>query len=1361
MKAKILKIAGVKTEKEFYKKFPTEEAFMKKHGKELKKADPGASLIPGLESFGGLSKGIKKQDDGTYYSALTDQSYSNAAAKQDMYASNYVESYDKDLEVGSDIYDSLLNSVGPLIGGIMSYEDELKQAKRLGAYSDLANRLQQNTLPQRINKNMLVRPEYQSVDPNQLIPARGTGTNYLAENGTKISDGEIMNVYNPGDLYQDLEYPGNDPMPIADFGTTLGKIGQGLGNVPSGFGSAIGSSIGGGGFKNNSLGQIGEGVGQVAGSVATAITGIPGLDQVGKLALGAIGGAFGAPEAKKAEMNRNKMMTTILAGNQQNYLQSNNAFLKDGGHVSDFGYMSDTWNPQVITKFGNLDVSQVHTFAHDGMPEYRAGGHLKEYTAPSAQAMSTERPEYNSKFAMGGDLEVEQGTIKTLARNPELNNGGDIIEFNGPSHENGGMDTRFGDKRVNVEGNETGFADDNGSFHVLGNMQISKFAAQELGDENFANMKYKKLGKVIGDDQNKQNKIIQNSLSKIDDLDLDDPYEQLTANSMIMNKKAAELKTTKNAAILKKAAMVQDAILTAAEEHGLDPAALAEYKIKKLSKKDQAAEFGKTLKIARNGTVMKFGGKSHLEKFEEFEKTVNASLKKMYPGQNAHIKPLTGGVYNKVGGRDISSQSGIFKKGHSQTPISAHNLNAARDYRIYIGDTEISPQGNEDMYADILWPVAEKLGMYNVGDRDPKTADKNWDPAHIGLAKEGKGTLYKELSEKYPDIFDDPNAKKTIDWIAKNKNADTTIAKHFRLINEAGVGKGVIKNVINNVSEAIDKVSPIGKSTEWAAKAVGEFLDATKSMKDAIITPDKAKGMFNTPNMPSFDWWDSEEEQAAPASDIKPINEPKTKIRPKGQPRNPIVQTSPTSGVVDPKAIKDSWADDGSKWWKPVLGVPTEFTNGDTPPQGDGWDKRNPMEKTWGPGPGIPTTFPSAKTSQDLLGKDYDPGYNEQPFWKPRDFRYTPSGPLTETRTVTEGPSTPAVPAATNVVGKKTGAKPLANVPGGKGKAAVAPVAAAVAPKKVRTVPGQDYLTDGSMPAEEQTQVTPFTKEQLIPELTAADPFATSSVTPIGSAQTASGTTGKNRFGQVFDSLLSNVAPFVRPTNQLGLDPAQLAGEMFALSTNQVEPVSAQSYQPMLTQPINISLQDQMNEVTAQSRAAERLTQGNPALQANIFAQAANAKNKILGEQFRLNQAEQLRAYETNRQTLNDAQLKNLAIYDQQYQRQSQAKSNTKAQALAAINSISDKLAKNKLENKTLSMYENMYNYRFTPQGVAYSVNAPQKFNVPTTGTGATDVDSVIANLDKQKQMIDEAKSKLSSTTKKTNGGIVKAINSL
>ena len=47
MKAQILKIAGVKSEKEFYKKYPSEEAFMKQHGKAFKKAQMGTMISGG------------------------------------------------------------------------------------------------------------------------------------------------------------------------------------------------------------------------------------------------------------------------------------------------------------------------------------------------------------------------------------------------------------------------------------------------------------------------------------------------------------------------------------------------------------------------------------------------------------------------------------------------------------------------------------------------------------------------------------------------------------------------------------------------------------------------------------------------------------------------------------------------------------------------------------------------------------------------------------------------------------------------------------------------------------------------------------------------------------------------------------------------------------------------------------------------------------------------------------------------------------------------------------------------------------------------------------------------------------------
>jgi hypothetical protein len=198
---------------------------------------------------------------------------------------------------------------------------------------------------------------------------------------------------------------------------------------------------------------------------------------------------------------------------------------------------------------------------------------------------------------------------------------------------------------------------------------------------------------------------------------------------------------------------------------------------------------------------------------------------------------------------------------------------------------------------------------------------------------------------------------------------------------------------------------------------------------------------------------------------------------------------------------------------------------------------------------------------------------------------------------------------------------------------------------------------------------------------------------------------------------LGQILPFIRPTDQEPLDPRQLMGEMYALSTNKLEPVQAQPYSPQLRVPYDISLQDQLNEITADQRATQRMLGYNPAAQANLAAQTFGAKSKVLADQFRANQAMRDQVYAGNIATLNDAQLKNLGIYEQQYVRQAQARSNTKAVAQAALNSISDKYAKNALENRTLGVYENLYNYRYDPAGRAINMNAPfqpvipQKYN--------------------------------------------------
>jgi hypothetical protein len=247
---------------------------------------------------------------------------------------------------------------------------------------------------------------------------------------------------------------------------------------------------------------------------------------------------------------------------------------------------------------------------------------------------------------------------------------------------------------------------------------------------------------------------------------------------------------------------------------------------------------------------------------------------------------------------------------------------------------------------------------------------------------------------------------------------------------------------------------------------------------------------------------------------------------------------------------------------------------------------------------------------------------------------------------------------------------------------------------------------------------------------------------------------------------VNSIIPTLRPSNAEELDGRQLYGEMYALSQNQEEPVQAQQFSPQLANAYSISLQDQMNEITAQTRAAQRMAQNNPAAQAAIAAQAYEAINKVKGEEFRMNQGLANQVQTANIAAMNDAQLKNLGILDQQYTRQAQARSNTKAVAQAALNSISDKYAKNSLENRTLQTYENMYNYRYDKAGRAINMNPLAQYNIPTVGSTSKPKDASgddLLPVYNSKGDVTGYKVKQDAKTKEKakNGSIVKAIRNL
>jgi len=209
----------------------------------------------------------------------------------------------------------------------------------------------------------------------------------------------------------------------------------------------------------------------------------------------------------------------------------------------------------------------------------------------------------------------------------------------------------------------------------------------------------------------------------------------------------------------------------------------------------------------------------------------------------------------------------------------------------------------------------------------------------------------------------------------------------------------------------------------------------------------------------------------------------------------------------------------------------------------------------------------------------------------------------------------------------------------------------------------------------------------------------------------------------IADSMMmyaNQLLPFIRPSDAEGLNPDQISGELMAMSTNQVMPVQAQKYSPQLRSSYNVSLADQLNRNQADYRAAQRMAQGNPAALAALNAQKYGANQQVLGEEFRLNQGLRDAIYSENLDKIAKADLINLELMDKQYGRQQQAISNTKAVQQAAVNSINAKILQNRLENRQLQAYENMYNYRFDDRFRAMNMNPLAQFNMEGSGTSTT-----------------------------------------
>ena len=553
MKAEILKIAGVKSEKDFYKKFPTEESFMAKYGKQIKKLQQGG-----------------------------------ATAMMNKLA-------------GSNAFAAGVQSLGDVVSGVQDMKAEkenMLKSKQMAGVTNVGLQASM-TRPEQVQKKY-VRPEDNINTGQEFFPIYGTGT-VLAKNGT-----EIANTFAPNTIYTDLEEAQNG---LSNFKTNpdfmkmaTGKNavageqsdifnfaeqggGNALAQVTAGLGSPKGYGVTG-------AGKIGGGIGSVVG---TALGGPVG-GMIGKVALQTLGNLVGGKNVKQTEAfnkQTDQNITAMALGQGAQGLQGQNAsYMRDGGIA----------NPQIINQFGNYRLSQLLQ-PDPTMDTLRAGGHLKSYTPPSERAMYTGR----EQFAMGGDLETHWGGYaEPMSYNPYLPEGGETVMFRGKSHDesdgkgNTGIGITYGDSPVEVERGEPAVqlrngSDGDNSLTVFGNLPVTSIGASIIGDDKAKNKKFKNVVADLSKKEQKQNKIVEKCTEKLDDLQVINPQDLLTFEAQKANILGANMNLKDIAKKKQDLAALQSAINDTAEEYGLVADDLAKGKVKQAKK-------GSSIKKAQDGS---------------------------------------------------------------------------------------------------------------------------------------------------------------------------------------------------------------------------------------------------------------------------------------------------------------------------------------------------------------------------------------------------------------------------------------------------------------------------------------------------------------------------------------------------------------------------------------------------------------------------------------------------------------------------------------------------------------------------------------------------------------------------------------
>jgi hypothetical protein len=588
MKAQLLAMSGCKTEKEFYKKYPTPEAFEKMHGKELKKAKIGALLKTGKNTQD--YSPISYQDN---YDALDLALTGSTQASRDeaAYRQTMLESQNQSKGGMADILGQLTPMLGNMSGeDVPVAQNGFQLKKQLGynngfnpgnfnassniGYTPMGTGLtssgfQMPNIAQKWGNNNSLPFNDQSFDVPKSIGYNSSNFGKIGEQSTlskiggaigeyagpamdiiqgieglsaekeqlKVAEQEFlladlaekaMYSFNPNEIQREYVRPEDMIVEGNQLNPTRGR---GI--------SAIGRN--GLNIKNNVPqmqlgGMLGKGGGMpwdMLGGLGSNIGGsIVGNDAGSNLG-GAIGGGLGmffGPAGSAI----GKTLGTIAGG----LYRPTDKEIKQ---------LKQNTSRKIAGLSFNKGMQSLRSGPFLGKLEN--GANLEEnYTPVNDSGLET--------FDLGNKIKVlSGGRLDPVAQNPYLPGSGEIGIFKGKSHEDGGMDISlekntqdFENKKqfdstvyapdANVETNELVYTDKNGDTNIAGNLKLNPKIATSFNPElatlvkEFGGQRVKNITKSIAFNTNKINK----KLEKINDKETDNTrfgkLEQASLNKM-------------------------------------------------------------------------------------------------------------------------------------------------------------------------------------------------------------------------------------------------------------------------------------------------------------------------------------------------------------------------------------------------------------------------------------------------------------------------------------------------------------------------------------------------------------------------------------------------------------------------------------------------------------------------------------------------------------------------------------------------------------------------------------------------------------------------------------------------------------